>query len=466
MGQWTFLELAKRVLEEEKRPLTALEIWEIAKVKGYDRNVATVGQTPEKSIGALIYVNMRDKKDSPFVKTDSRPIRFYLHSLEKTGTRTTFEYPTTVSKPTYLEKHLHPFLAYYANLYLKAYVKTIRHTKSKKGGFGEWVHPDMVGCYFPMQEWRNSVIDFGNAISSTSAKLFSFEIKRDLTFLNLRESFFQAVSNSSWANEGYLVAAEIDPTDEFSDELKRLTTSFGIGAIKLDLTDPDSSQVLFPARAREVLDWEAINKLAMMNEDFESFIQGITKDINIKEIIRDRYEPILEKEELKIPGITDANTSFAVTSSQSTVRIESYRRDNKGGARLQTEKVEDTFRYTTVSSFSFKGVKHEAKHWKDVLIGVCNVMLEKHPDQFSRVLELKGQKRPWFAQNPDGLSLPERVDQTDIFVETRKSADRIVEMARAITAMFGYAQNDLKFEFTKADVKKRSRKRKKVTSWV
>jgi uncharacterized protein len=31
---------------------------------------------------------------------------------------------------------------------------------------------------------------------------------------NLREVFFQAVSNSSWANEGYLEAAEIDTANE------------------------------------------------------------------------------------------------------------------------------------------------------------------------------------------------------------------------------------------------------------
>ena len=105
----------------------------------------------------------------------------------------------------------------------------------------------MVGCYFPIEEWKDAVIDFGAAIASTSIKLFSFELKRELNFSNLRESFFQAVSNSSWANEGYLVAAEIDATDDFLDELKRLSTSFGIGVIKLDRTDPDSSELLFPA---------------------------------------------------------------------------------------------------------------------------------------------------------------------------------------------------------------------------
>lgn len=35
----TFLELAKKVLLEMKKPLTANEIWEIAKDKGYDQKL-------------------------------------------------------------------------------------------------------------------------------------------------------------------------------------------------------------------------------------------------------------------------------------------------------------------------------------------------------------------------------------------------------------------------------------------
>lgn len=296
MGQWTFLELAKRVFEEEKRPLSPLEIWEAAKDKGYDLNVGSLGKTPWQSIGAQIYVNIRDKEDSPFVKIDSRPKRFYLRSLEETGVTVDVEHPKGATKPTYLEKELHPFLAYYANLYLKAYVKTIHHLRSRRE-YSEWLHPDMVGCYFPIEEWKDSVIDFGAAIASTSIKLFSFELKRELNFSNLREAFFQAVSNSSWANEGYLVAAEISATDDFLDELKRLTTSFGIGVIQLNLTDPDSSELLFPARSKEVLDWDTINKLTI-NPDFEAFLKRITTDTKSKEIIKERYDKILEKEEL------------------------------------------------------------------------------------------------------------------------------------------------------------------------
>ena len=156
MGQWTFLELAKRVLEEEKRPLSPLEIWEVAKDKGYDLNVGSLSKTPWVVLGVKIYDSIR-KEDSPFVKTDSRPQRFYLRSLEKTRVAIDVEYPNRVTKPTYREKDLHPFLAYYANLYLKAYVKTIHHLKSKRE-YSEWLHPDMVGCYFPIEEWNLSLI--------------------------------------------------------------------------------------------------------------------------------------------------------------------------------------------------------------------------------------------------------------------------------------------------------------------
>ena len=48
------------------------------------------------------------------------------------------------------------------------------------------------------------------SLKISSFKLSSHELKIKLTFSNLSEYNFQAASNSSWANEGYLVALEID----------------------------------------------------------------------------------------------------------------------------------------------------------------------------------------------------------------------------------------------------------------
>jgi len=126
-------------------------------------------------------------------------------------------------------------------------------------------------------------------------RLFSFEIKRELRYANLRESFFQAVSNSSWANEGYLVAARIQEDEDFREELKRLSTSFGIGVIRIDLKDPDSTEILFPAKYNEYLDWNTINKMAM-NADFMDFLKRVKTDTQSREIRKEWYDKIHDKE--------------------------------------------------------------------------------------------------------------------------------------------------------------------------
>lgn len=303
MKQLTFIELTKKILEEEKRPLSAEEIWELAQAKGYDKEVGSKGKTPPATIGARVYIDIRDSKESPFIKVDSRPRKFFLRSLlaEGDGIKLLEKETTKLPPPkkfTYLEKDLHPSLAYFAHYYLKAYTKTIYHAKSEKKEFGEWTHPDMVGCYFPIDEWKPEVYEFSSLVGSVAIKLFSFEIKRELSFTNLRESFFQTVSNSSWANEAYLVASKISEDEDFLNELRRLSTSFGVGVISLNADDPDASEILFPANNREYLDWDMMNKLTNMNAGFKEFLKRIKNDITSKEIRKEQYDEILSKEKL------------------------------------------------------------------------------------------------------------------------------------------------------------------------
>ncbi len=225
----TFLQLAQRVLEEEARPLSPGEIWAAAQQRGYDKDVSSKGKTPAATIASRLYVDVRDNPNTAFVKTDGRPTRFVLRAhVQSQGIEILEVSPRPIgSKKTYLEKDLHPFLVYHGFNYLRAYLKTISANKSRKTGFGEWVHPDIVGCYFPFNDWKDEVVELSANMGNLAVRLFSFELKRELNFYNLREAFFQAVSNSSWANEGYLAAAEILEDDEFRNELKRLSTSFG-----------------------------------------------------------------------------------------------------------------------------------------------------------------------------------------------------------------------------------------------
>ena len=163
-----------------------------------------------------------------------------------------------------------------------------------RSGYNDWIHPDIVGFYLPLDDWRPDVIEFNRLSDNNSLRLFSFEMKKSLTKANYREAYFQAVSNSSWAHEGYLVAAEILQDDEFLAELERLASSFGIGIIHLDPADIDSSPILYPARGRDALDWETINKLCEQNSDFEKFLQDVKIDFESKRIHRSEFDEIVK----------------------------------------------------------------------------------------------------------------------------------------------------------------------------
>jgi hypothetical protein len=76
-----------------------------------------------------------------------------------------------------------------------------------------------------------------------------------------------------------------------------LSASFGIGIIELDIEDPNSSHVLVPAREREVLDWDALNKVAM-NKDVQDLLKRIRTDLRAKEVRSEEYDKILQPEDL------------------------------------------------------------------------------------------------------------------------------------------------------------------------
>lgn len=82
-------------------------------------------------------------------------------------------------------------------------------------------------------------------------------------------------------------------------ELKRLSTSFGIGIIKIDVEDPDSSEILFPAKFKTELDWDTINKLAGENVDFKEFIKRIKNDLSSKEVRKEKYDQVYNVEKLR-----------------------------------------------------------------------------------------------------------------------------------------------------------------------
>lgn len=211
-----FTELAVLTMELINRPATTTELWAFVlqnnlhrRLKAFDETTqAMTGKTPEATFGRNIYI----ETDIFEAISGTKPKQFVLRQ-QKPDNRL----PETVGiekKPAFRERDLHQVLSYFLKHsdYFQAYSKTIFHEESAKGQKGEdkWLYPDMVAVNFEYADYhKNNVLNFIEKFDIRPIKVFSFELKKELNYSNYKEYFFQAVSNSSWANEGYLVAPNI-----------------------------------------------------------------------------------------------------------------------------------------------------------------------------------------------------------------------------------------------------------------
>lgn len=71
----TFLDLAYETLKRVQTPLTDKQIWE--KSQNFSElKFESKGETPWKTIGARIYIDIKENPQTKFIKVSSRPTLF------------------------------------------------------------------------------------------------------------------------------------------------------------------------------------------------------------------------------------------------------------------------------------------------------------------------------------------------------------------------------------------------------
>jgi len=293
----TLKEAVLKSLEDIKDITNYLAVYNhIAEKKYYDFGGA---KTPGSTISAALgdFIRNGDTRVKR-IKQEGGTYSYYLtinepHIPIEILSGTTETLLTKVVKvdknKTYDERDLHKLLSSYLKN-TSIYSKTIFHEQSNgKDNNQIWTHPDMVGIKFLNLQTKASQ-NFLKSINRVDTfKLSSYELKREINSdSELKKAFFQAVSNSSWANYGYLVAFEF--SDSLTEEMERLNQSFGIGIIELN-ANPYQSRILFPPKYRD-LDFKTIDKLCKINKEFDKFIEQTEKLMTAEE----RYYKSTEKE--------------------------------------------------------------------------------------------------------------------------------------------------------------------------
>lgn len=319
MNKISFKQLAIDVLKVTNRPMTPKQMWDFAGEQGWHERLDTFnketgqfsGKTPDVTFCRTVYTDnevfecvfgtkpkqyqLKNRNNSNVLLLNDD---FLLNNGTITDSNTQYLKQSRHKGSDLKEQDLHPVLCAFLknSAYFKAYSKTIFHESSSKStkGADRWLYPDMVAVNFEYANYQGgNVLNFIKKFDILPIKIFSFEIKRELNFSNYKESFFQAVSNSSWANEGYLVALDIKKDGQFIEALQKLSQSFGIGVIELNLTCIDDSKIVSPAKFKEKMDYSVVDELASKNNHFKQFLKTVTDfDVSNPKRFLDEFDKI------------------------------------------------------------------------------------------------------------------------------------------------------------------------------
>ena len=170
----------------------------------------------------------------------------------------------------------------------------IEHRNAKKRGQdGDMcLYPDLVGLEDLSTGGNDTLRKFAERLSNKISKFWSFYLKKEITTSTVDQCFSQAVSNSSWANFGYLVACEID--DESLKELRILSSSHRIGFIKLIIENPQASEIIIPSEEKKEIDRDRLSKLTP-NRNFQKYISPVNKN---SQNLLERFKVLIKDTEL------------------------------------------------------------------------------------------------------------------------------------------------------------------------
>lgn len=337
------------------------------------------------------------------------------------------------------EKDLHPYLVYFAHYHFGCYSKTIDEGKShnKQAGENEWIHPDIVSFKLMRNDFVPQVQSFYRHMNQDTAYLYSFELKREIKLSDLKKYYFQAVSNSSWANEGYLVTAILDTSNRgLMEELERLVQAFGIGVILLNIEVIEQSKILFEAKKRTELDFFTINKLIKQgNSDFIEFIEVVSSCLEAKNQTTELA--IIQQRMDKIDAVHCSD------SKKTEISVEKRLVDPNliEESRWYLAKGRD-FKFTNIKTLKIKDRVIPVKNWRIALLEMAKYCKEINPILFqthcvkmeedSVELFFRDSRRYWHTERTNFRQISDNV-----FIYTHGDCNQICLLIEKMAQVFG-----------------------------
>lgn len=183
----------------------------------------------------------------------------------------------------------------------------VEHTSAakQKAGINKWKFPDVVTIKWEVGQvtddgfrLERDLLEIKRSLGEQPFKLTSIELKVEVGSTNLRESFFQCVSNSKWAHNAQLIIATTITDETIAEEFRRLGNSYDVSVISFCIpletldTLPDANQIMkmdaakiesimkaqkkiASGKERDGLDWEHLRDLRIQSRDINNLFSWI-----------------------------------------------------------------------------------------------------------------------------------------------------------------------------------------------
>jgi hypothetical protein len=89
-------------------------------------------------------------------------------------------------------------------------------------------------------------------------------------------------------------------------------------------------------------------------------------------------------------------------------------------------------------SWAFGAESAESKNWRSALTEFCELILDRHPQDFERVLDVKGNKYSYFSRSESDLKGPKPIGDSGYFVATNHGPNQMIKICNKVAMRFGY----------------------------
>jgi hypothetical protein len=289
--------------------------------------------TGTELVAKLRQIGFLDGKDaslhswfSSFAKDPTTPIArvanrngYFLRLFEGSSFTSDNEQPTEVTDSAGRDVQLEEK---FRALYIKwcqsqgQFPVLLNHNEGAKrpSGINRWKYPDVISLQWNVlhaesaEEFDENTLDVMQGLGEPPFELISSELKVDLRPSNLREAFFQCVSNSRWAHMAQLVVASAISDDSVVAELARLGPSYEVTVLSFGLTadilrelpsadkirimtaqeaDPllqkISVQAIATGGSDDQIDWEQLRDLQKQHDTVDDILEWIARCLKDKQ---------------------------------------------------------------------------------------------------------------------------------------------------------------------------------------